>query len=169
MNQAHRERGEGFTLLEMTVALTMLSVGVLALAGTLGSTMELGDDRLTEIQKSVHMQNALVIVESIDFDQIAATFGAGSGNEQFWCDATGQIWFSDPGDSIAVGSIQVFDEEDAVPISFADTTVGLDLNANGVIDSGTVTDYQILPLRIILAYPNNPGTTNEVGEFFIRP
>lgn len=163
-------RGErGFSIVELVIALTVLSVGILALAGTLGSSMRLGSDRTSEIQRAIHLQNVRNIIAGVPFDEIGATFGSGSGNQEFWCTELGQVLFNDPGDAVSGGSIEVFTDETSIPDSFGATDEKLDLNANGTIDAAPVTDYRILPVRILLATTGDPASPTEVEEFLLRP
>ena len=159
----------GFSLVELIIALTVLSVGILALAGTLGSSMRLGNDRTSEIQRAIHVQNVRNTIAAIPFDEIGATFGPGSGNEEFWCTGLGQVLFNDPGDAVTSGSIEVFTDESSVPETFGAPNEQLDLNANGTIDAAPVTDYRILPVRISLGTSGDPASPIEVEEFLLRP
>jgi prepilin-type N-terminal cleavage/methylation domain-containing protein len=160
---------QGFTLVEMVIALTIFSVGILGLAATFGSMARAGQDREREIRNSAIMSNTLSVFESVPFEEIAAAFGPGSGRDQFWCDPAGEVWFAKPGDVSAIGEIEIFDEESGIPTSFAGLTFGLDLNGNGTVEAGVVSDYQILPVRVTVTFPNDLGTQPFVNEFFLRP
>ena len=159
---------EGFTLLEVTITLVMMSIGLLALVGTLSSMIELGDDRLTEIRQSVEVQNVITTIQTTPFEEISTAYASGTGITQLWCDPSGVVHDSDPGNAVATATIEVFSDESAVPTSFGGNTVGLDLDASGTID-GEVTDYQVLPVRITISHPNDPGVPDEVTAVILRP
>ena len=163
----HPPRDGGFTLVEVVLALTILSVGVLGLAASFGSMAGAGEDREREIRNQTIIDNALSALRGVDFVSVVAEFGSASDQAAFWCTEDGSVVFADPGDSVATGSILLFDDESTVPVSFADAAQGLDLNGNGTIESGAITDYRILPVRVTVTYPDETGIDPWVNEFFL--
>lgn len=169
MQPSPNPRSQGFTLIEMVMALSILSVGILGLAATYGSMLRAGEDREREIRSVAILSNASSALESVPFEEIARSFGPGSGQDQFWCDSDGEVWFAMPADFVAVGTIEIFNDESVIPATFSGLSPGIDLNANGTVEVGGVDDYQLLPVRVSVSYPNDPGARTHVSEFLLRP
>ncbi len=151
MTQSKLTKSEGFTLIEFAMALTIFSVGVLGTVATFGSLNNLGDQRELEVSRSTILRNAIATLQTVDYADVPASFGTGSGQESFWCRSDGSVVFTDPGDAIGVGQYILFVDESAIPTAFADLFLGFDLNGNGVIENGPVTDYRLLPVRITIS------------------
>lgn len=145
----------GFTLLEIAAAATLLVVGVLSLAATFLSTSRLYEDNRDTRIVATALRNVVETLRGEDFLTLTQNYGSGTANPQFWVGDDGVVSFVDPGDAHISGTILFFADESAIPSEFADLTGGFDLNADGVITSGAITDYEVLPTRITFAISND--------------
>lgn len=140
---------QGFTLVELTISLTVLAVGVLGTAATFGSLVKIGDERTQETSRSVVLRNAIATLQSVAFEDAPTVYDPQSS--VFACLPDGTVVLQDVPEAIGKGVFQFYTDEGAIPAGFADLPQGFDLNGNGLIDAGPVTDYRLLPVRITLS------------------
>lgn len=158
---------DGSSLVELLVALSVFVVGVLGLAGGFLGTTRLAEDSRDNTLLDVATGNIIATLRGVPYFVVVDEFGPGSGKDQFWCSSDGTISLTDPGNAFATGQIEFFNNESAIPGSFAGTDGGFDLNGNGVVDSGPVSDYILLPVRTSLTIPQPGGSRVVNADFFL--
>jgi hypothetical protein len=148
------ERCGGFSLLELFGSITLLMAGLVAFGGVFLSTTQMTDRNRENNLVTITVRNAVETLEAATFANVTAEFGAGSSKEYFWCQDDGALLFADPGDAEIAGRFYVYNNEQAMPTSFADLSLDADINANLIIDLLPVTNYVILPARVELTVVN---------------
>lgn len=159
MISRHRnERLGGFSLLELFGSITLLMAGLVAFGGVFLSTSQMTNKNRENNLVTITLRNAVQTLEAAEFTTLLTEFGASSAKEKFWCQDDGALQFTDPGDAEIVGRFYLFNDEQNIPVEFADLAGDADINANLIIDTTPVTDYMILPVRIELDVVNaNPS------------
>jgi len=143
-----RARESGWSYIELLATVTILVVGVIALMKGF-----FDGSRLTETARETTLLNAACrnVVETlrtVPFNGVVAQYGSGSGRDRFWCGPEGVVSFSAMNNAWAQGRIEFFNNESAIPSSFANLSGGFDLNANGTVEAQPVSDFKILPVRV---------------------
>ncbi|MFN0059623.1 MAG: hypothetical protein ACKVX7_14295 [Planctomycetota bacterium] len=152
MQPSARPHGEsGLSLVDLLIAISLLTLGVLAHCLVAFDCIRLAEASRTNDQVVVALRNAIGELRQVPFNAIETNFGAGSGQEAFWLDLDGQLAFVEPTDFFATGGFEFFTDEDSLPAEFGATNNSLDLNGNGSIEAGTISNYKVLPVRISLA------------------
>ena len=143
-----KPRQAGFGIMEIMVTVAVIVVGLIGTMSAFLGTTRLSDDNRWNILFDVASRNAIEQLRSVAFTSVTTEFGPGSGKQDFWFDDEGNLLFADPGDAAGTGRFEFFNNESAIPSSFADLAGGFDLNANGVVENGLITDYKLLPTRV---------------------
>ncbi len=150
------------TLVEIAIAISILAIGALAFAGTFVNTAQLSQDTRDTRVITVAMKNVLETLHAEHFPSLTTNYGQGTANPSFWCTDDGTVVFTDPGNASVTGSIEFFNDESSIPASFAGLNGGFDLNADGTVSSGPVSDYRILPTRITMTVVDSTSSTRVV-------
>ena len=141
-------RQAGFGIIEVMVALSVMTVGLMGLLAAFLGSMRLTEQSQEHYVLSIGIRNAIEILRSAPFATAATEFSAGSGKDVFWCTRDGAVTFFDPGDAFARGRIEVFPDEtviapflskqaakwlaqEHIPPAFFNGQ-GLDLNLDGI-------------------------------------
>jgi len=138
-------RQAGWSHVELVAAMALLVTGFLGLAVGFHGTSRLAQDSRDTGVLNAGCRNVIEVLRSVPFASVTTEFGPGSGKDLIWCGRDGAISFSDPGDAMASGRIELFDDESSIPPAFEDLDSGFDLNADGTVESNSVSDYKILP------------------------
>ena len=149
----------GISLVELTVAILLISVAVTALMAGFTSVARLDDETRNNTVLTVASRNLIESLKVGPFQTVTTDFGAGSGREKFWFGSDGELLFIDPGDAVTAGKVSFFNDESAIPAEFPGLANGFDLNGNGVIDVGPITDYTVLPTRLTLSTTDGRSLT----------
>ena len=157
---------QGFTLVELTISITVLAVGVLGTAATFGSLAKIGDERTQETSRSVVLRNAIATLQTVDFADAPTLFDPTV--QTFECLPDGTVILDESPDAIGKGRFQFFTDEGSIPDGFADLPGGFDLNGNGVIDAGAVSDFRLLPVRITIALEERGVLRATTTDLFFR-
>lgn len=160
----------GFSLFEVSVAMVVLTVGVVSLAGLL--TQVSGLDR-TSRDRGIAYNGARAVVESMrntEFSDVFATFNEDPsddpGGEGTAPGHVFEVAGLDTESGVAVGEIffpthanyrsELREDIVAPKLGMPD---GLDLNGDGEIDSSNhASDYVFLPVRIVVTWRTSTGT-----------
>ncbi len=161
------DRQGGWSFVELTAAITLLLLGVLGVASSFLGTTRLSETVRDNNILGVATRNVIESLRTDMFSAVADRFGPGSGREGFWIGPDGSVTFTDPGNSIATGTITLYNDESAIPSCFGDLSGGFDLNANGTIETGPITGYWILPIQINLSMTRPDGTRNVTVNFIL--
>ncbi len=162
-------RSSGFSLLELVCALTILVVGALALMATFLSTMRLADESRELAVLTASCRNMIEALKSEPFKTLPQNFGPSTVKSNFWSEPSGAVCFSAPSQTEVSGTIEFFNNEGQIPSSFADLAGGFDLNGNGSVDSTPVTDYKVLPGRIVATLNGKNGQRSVTLDFILTP
>ena len=154
-------RTGGWSLLELSVSITVLVVALLGLATGLHGTARLEETNRENQLLGVACKNLIAELRTVSFSTVVASYGAGSGKENFWIGSDKKLYFATKADALATGQIEFFNNESAMPSSWTQFSGGLDLNANGTVES-TVTDYRVLPTRFTLNLTRPDGVRTHV-------
>lgn len=148
----------GFSIIEVMLVLTLLTVGIGMFAGTLGSVMGLGPS-LRESARAV--EAARSVVESMraqPFEQLWALYNADPADDPGGAGTAPGAGFAMPGlapipgdaDGL-VGSVIFPEVGGELREDSADADLGMprDLNLDGLVDAGDhAADYRALPVHV---------------------
>jgi len=164
-----RLRETGWSIVELMVSITVLVVGLLSLAAGLFGASRLNESTHDNYVLSEAYNNAVAALQTAPFSSLTASFGPGSPKQAFWVDQNGGLFYKAPTDSLAQGTIEIFNIESAMPTSWSGLATGLDLNANGKVDTGPVTNYLVLPVRITLTMDRRYGQRTFTADLILAP
>lgn len=145
-----KRREAGMSLVDLIASLTLLSVGLLAYYQGVFHSVRLGEQTRANDDIAVALRNTLSRLQAEDFEDIVTLYDVGSGQEDFFVNGGGEIVFVQPAEVIATGTLEFFLEEDNIPKVFGMPSDSLDLDADGTIESGVISDYKALPVLITL-------------------
>ena len=169
LHAPHPDPRAGFTLIEVMIAISLISVGLVALGGTLSSTIRLGDQRLSEIRKSVHAQSVITHLQTLELAELLTLHGPGGEGESLWFDSAGSVHTGASTQAVASGTIEVWTVESEVPADFGTGAIGLDLDGSGAIEEGECDAPRVLPVRITIRHPREPGVSDAIVNCLLRP
>jgi len=162
-----RRPRDGFTLIEVTIALVVLVIGVGGALGSISTFAVLEETNRETTVAHLAARRTLEEMRAADFDEVFARYNADNAD-----DPAGVV---SPGASFAVDGLQATDvDPDGVvgrivfPVDgggvlredLADPGFGLpaDLNADGVTDGSDVgASYVALPVRVIVEWRGRAG------------
>ncbi len=144
-------RRNGWSSVGLLATVTLMAWGVLGLsAGVFGEKQLEGigqeDNLLLQASRTVIQE-----LKKASFPLLVKEFGPGSDKELFWVDLQGHLAFSQPENPQVSGTITLFNNESAIPLSFQELSGSYDLNKNGTLEREPVFDYEFLPVRITLS------------------
>jgi hypothetical protein len=140
-------RRAGYTVLEMAVALTFLTVGILAFFTAFYSSLRAGQDTGDVDRARVALENASELIRTTPFD---TAYAVHHGSRIPVPGLTG------PNGLTAEIAVDCFVNETAIPAEFGPV---LDIDGSGGLDNPNCSlTYKILPVRLSLAYTNVHGT-----------
>lgn len=160
-------RQAGWSLIELMIAISFLLVGLMSLILGYHNAFRLDENARDQHLMKLACNNMIAEAQAVPLSTVTTQFGSGSGKENFWCGQDDRICFADPGNALATGQITFFTNESAMPLSWSGFSGGLDLNGNGIIDSGSVTDYRILPTRITITANRPDGVRTFTTDFIL--
>ena len=145
---ARQEAGErdgnaGFSLLEMVIGLTVLSIALLGLGVLLVANERARENTALEVQATHLLRNVAESIRSVTFADTADQFD--------------NYYFTDT-ESGATGLVQVFRNE--MDTSAAAQILGFprDLDGDDLADNVSVTNYNLLPVKIEVYFDTLDGT-----------
>ena len=154
----HRTRGT--SLAEIAMAISVLTLAVTALVGTSLADTRLAEEKVEQALLTTACRNLVETLEAQEFSELTENYGTGTLQPRFWASEHGEISFTDSTDAVVTGLIELFDDETMVPSDFPSPNSFFDLNSNGSLDSGRVSDYDVLPMRLTISMYRFGGTRN---------
>ncbi len=149
-----REREEGILLLELIMAITILTMGILGFLTAFHASLKAGQELGTRDQAQASFESVVETLNAADFSTLYSTYEAATFPVNGLVDSYG---------SPAVIRVDFHVNETTMPSEFG--PIG-DIDGDGAM--GTVdasTSYVILPTRLTLTYEMTHGT--ETKEMFL--
>jgi len=166
--EAEKARRQGFTLIEVMIAMTILVVALLGAIGTITAIGALGESNR---ESTAAYQEARAVIErlgGVNFDELFATYNLDPNDDPDGAGTADGQNFDVPELDTRVGDPDGFVGQILLPISpggalredLVDPSFGMprDLNGDGIVDAADhADDYILLPVRVRLEWTGKSG------------